>query len=320
MAAALSDILALFTEQLGFRLCSIYPADHPTTALIEGTRVPVRLRLTTSGAGVAVEPARAEPPALELPPLVPSLVVTRQRDGDWGSGRAGMQYRDLIPDRQGGRVIASHIRIPDGGPVPDYVHYHDIRFQMIYCRAGWVRVVYEDQGEPFVLSAGDCVLQPPRIRHRVLDCAPGLEVIELGSPAVHATHVDHELALPTGAHRPHRDFGGQRFTRHIAADATWKPWRAPAFHCRDLGIAAATGGAAGARVAKPATGRDTGSLGHAGELSFGFVLAGAVSLDCTGRAPEPLAAGDAFAVPAGLDYRLTGATDDLELLDVTMPA
>ena len=110
-----------------------------------------------------------------------------------------MQYRDLIPDRQGGRYIASHIRIPDGGPVPDYVHFHEIRFQLIYCYRGWVRVVYEDQGEPFVMNAGDCVLQPPLIRHRVLESSAGLEVVEIGVPAVHATHVDHERALPTPA-------------------------------------------------------------------------------------------------------------------------
>ena len=84
-----------------------------------------------------------------------------------------MRYRDLVPGRLGGRYIASHIEIPDGGTVPDYVHFHDVVFQMIFCAAGWVRVVYEDQGEPFVLHAGDCVLQPPLIRHRVLEASPG---------------------------------------------------------------------------------------------------------------------------------------------------
>ena len=68
-----------------------------------------------------------------------------------------MLYRDLLPSRQGGRFIASHIRIPDAGPVPDEVHFHNIRFQLIFCVAGWVRLVYEDQGDEFVLNAGDCV-------------------------------------------------------------------------------------------------------------------------------------------------------------------
>ena len=90
-----------------------------------------------------------------------------------GEGRAGMLYRDLIPSRLGGRYIASHITIPDGGPVADWVHFHRIALQMIFVRRGWVRVVYEDQGEPFVMNAGDMVLQPPEIRHRVLESSPG---------------------------------------------------------------------------------------------------------------------------------------------------
>jgi hypothetical protein len=71
----------------------------------------------------------------------------------WYVGRAGMRYRDLIPGRLGGRFIASHIRIPDGGETQDYVHYHKALFQMIYCRTGWARLVYEDQGPPFLLEA-----------------------------------------------------------------------------------------------------------------------------------------------------------------------
>jgi hypothetical protein len=43
-------------------------------------------------------------------------------------------------------MIASHIRIPDGGPVPDMVHFHKVGFQLIFCIKGWVDVVYEDQG------------------------------------------------------------------------------------------------------------------------------------------------------------------------------
>src|SRR5206468_11860225 len=34
---------------------------------------------------------------------------------DWITGRAGMEYRDLIPGRLGGKVIASHIRLTTGG-------------------------------------------------------------------------------------------------------------------------------------------------------------------------------------------------------------
>src|SRR5215468_913916 len=136
----------------------------------------------------------------DLPEGERGFVISRLNatNNAWYVGRAGMQYRDLIPGRLGGRFIASHIRIPGGGPVPDYVHFHKIRFQMIYCRKGWTRLVYEDQGEPFLLSAGDCVLQPPEIRHRVLEASPGLEVIEIGTPALHDTIADWALPLPNG--------------------------------------------------------------------------------------------------------------------------
>ena len=58
-------------------------------------------------------------------------------------------------------------------------------------------MVYEDQGPPFLMRAGDGVLQPPHIRHRVLECSDGFEVIEIGAPTEHATLVDHDMALPT---------------------------------------------------------------------------------------------------------------------------
>jgi quercetin dioxygenase-like cupin family protein len=240
----LDATVAFFTDRLGFRVAAIVPADDPSEVVIEGHGLRVRLRRGAGGApgvlrllvtdpspgseliapnGTRIEIA-AEPP-IALPPLRPSFTLAKRADAEWRAGRAGMRYRDLIPDRQGGRFIASHIVIQEGGPVPDYVHFHRIRFQMIYCYAGWVRVVYEDQGPPFVLNAGDCVLQPPRIRHRVLESAAGAEVIEIACPAEHETLADPVLELPTSTTRADRDFDGQRFVRHEAASAAWRPWR-----------------------------------------------------------------------------------------------
>ncbi len=334
----LGPCLAFF-ERLGFRLESIGPADDPSTALLGGhglrirlerghdatTRAHLRLvcrdpaalaadRQLIAPNGTRIELVAADPP-LALPPLVPSLVITAASDDSWREGRAGMLYRDLIPDRQGGRFIASHIRIPEGGPVPDYVHHHGIHFQLIYCYRGWVRVVYEDQGPPFVLHPGDCVLQPPHIRHRVLESSPGLEVIEVSSPAAHDTFADHELTLPTP--RRARDYSGQRFVHHRAAGAAWSLWHS-GLAARDLGIAAATGGIASAHVARPHDRATAALLRHAGELRFLFVLAGAITLDCKGG--HRLASGDAAVVPAGLDHALVDPSADLELLEIDLPA
>jgi quercetin dioxygenase-like cupin family protein len=208
--------------------------------------------------------------------------------------------------------------IPEGGPVPDYVHYHKVRFQMIYCRAGWVRVVYEDQGPEFVMRAGDCVLQPPRIRHRVLESSPGLEVIEIGCPALHETLADPALDLPNARIDRDRRFEGQVFLRHEAEAAHWTPWRAPGFETRDIGMAAATGGLADARVIRARGAVATPRWHHDGEFQFMFVLAGAATLDAEGAPPAALAAGDAFTVPAGLAHALTAVSPDLELLAVSL--
>ena len=44
---------------------------------------------------------------------------------------------------------------------------------------GWVRAVYEDQGDSIVMMPGDRVLQTPGIRHRVLECAPQRALIAI---------------------------------------------------------------------------------------------------------------------------------------------
>jgi mannose-6-phosphate isomerase-like protein (cupin superfamily) len=186
----------------GYRLDMIFPADNPREARMSLAGVePVLLQRTARSKGT------------DDGHESPNSVRASQPD-DWIRGRAGMEYRDLIPDRLGGKVIASHIRLTDGGDVADYVHYHKIAFQVIYCLKGRIRVVYEDQGQPFWLERGDLVLQPPEIRHRVLECTAGAEVIEITSPAEHETWVEHKMELPNGGVDPQRSFGGYRFFRH----------------------------------------------------------------------------------------------------------
>src|SRR3954471_23986956 len=226
----LQDSLDFFVERLGFRVDMIFPADSPSSAVISGHGVALRLepskaalpvlrllcdisslpkgtpRELVAPNGMKIELVERNPP-IEVPEGRQEFVINRRGGSDaWGAGRAAMNYRDLIPSRMGGRFVASHIKIPAGGEVPDYVHYHRVRFQMIFCKAGWVRVVYEDRGPPFVMQAGDCVLQPPEIRHRVLEASPGLEVIEIGCPAVHETWADHDLQLPTSKVNPKREW------------------------------------------------------------------------------------------------------------------
>jgi quercetin dioxygenase-like cupin family protein len=344
--------LGFFSETLGFRLEAIFPADDPAVAVISGHGLRIRLergareapgtiRLLcqdpaavaggrselTAPNGTRIEIAAADPP-LELPQTRHALVVRRLADSDsWHIGRAGMHYRDLIPGRLGGRIIASHIRIPDGGPVPDMVHYHRVDFQLIFCYRGWVKVVYEDQGPPFVLGAGDCVIQPPEIRHRVLEASENLEVIEIGVPAEHATAIDHDLTLPTRVLNPDRDFGGQKFCHHKVAEAVWQPWRIAGFEARDTGIAEATSGLANVQVARrparrhaePFDGDGDPITSHKADILFSFVMAGTMTLQAQGRESQDLAAGDAFVIPPDTRTVYGNCSDDLELLEVALP-
>ncbi|MCB1459382.1 MAG: cupin domain-containing protein [Nitratireductor sp.] len=338
----LTETLPFFLKEMGFRLEQIFPADNPAVAVVSGHGIRLRLDCHARGEpgtlrllahdldglpcertapnGTRIEFAPANPPMI-MPEPVHSFVVRRLRDGaPWVIGRAGMQYRDLVPDRLGGSMIASHIRVPDAGPVPDNVHFHVIGFQMIYCYRGWVRLVYEDQGEPFILSAGDCVLQPPQIRHRVLESSGGLEVVEIGCPAEHITQLDHEMPLPTGRINPDKDFHGQKFCRDELSKAEWKPWRIDGFEARDTGIGAATAGVASVKVARPKGVSGTGWTRHDADIHFSFVLEGSLTLEGQGEQPRDLEAGDAFVIPPAFNTRLSNCSGDLEILEVTLPA
>jgi quercetin dioxygenase-like cupin family protein len=340
---ALRDDIAFFTKVLGMRMDMISPADDPTVAVFSGHGLRLRLeagaseppgtlriltrdpdgfaggaRLLSAPNGTRIEIESLNPP-LVTPETVHSFVVRRLADqAPWVIGRAGMHYRDLIPDRLGGSIIASHIRIPDGGPVPDMVHYHTVGFQLIFCYRGWVDLVYEDQGPPFRLEAGCCVIQPPEIRHRVLFASDNIEVIEIGVPAEHITTIDHEMDLPNGPANPDRRFQGQRFVHHKREDARWQPFRLPGFEARDTGIAAGTRGVAGVQVARRTTG-PTGWARHDNDILFTFVMDGTMVLDAQGRDPCPLAPGDAFVIPPGMAVRYAEPSDDLELLEVSLP-
>ena len=334
--------LGFFGRVLGMRLDMIYPADNPAVAVLSGHGLRVRLmqeveeapgllrfltddpgfaggaRTLTAPGGTRVEVDALNPP-LVLPETDHAFVVRRLADGaPWVIGRAGMQYRDLVPSRLGGAMIASHIRIPDGGPVPDMVHFHKVSFQLIFCIRGWVDVLYEDQGGLRRITAGDCFIQPPEIRHRVMEASDGIEVIEIGVPAEHITEIDHAMTLPTPDLRPDREWQGQRFVHNLARDAVWLPHRLDGYQARDTTIAAATKGVAGVQVVRKGQG-EPGWSRHSADIMFGFVMSGGLTLEGEGKDPYTLTAGDAFVIPPGMATRWADPTADLELLEVTLP-
>ena len=295
-------------RRLGFALRMLAPADDPAVAVLEDDAVTIRLACRDA----------EWPGELSVPPLAAAFELSRLAYTGWGTGRAGMLYRDLLPSRQGGRFIASHIRIPDAGPVPDDVHFHNIRFQLIYCLAGWVRLVYEGQGDDFVLNAGDCVLQPPGIRHRVLDSSAGLEVVELTCPAVHETWFDPDMSLPTPrSTAPSTASSSSSIALPRPGGSRGAP---PASSAANTGIGTATGGLVGAGVVRATGTAETATSAHDGELQFWFVVTGTAQLERAAGPAEPLGPGDAVAVPAGMDHRVMTGAAGCEFLEVTVPA
>ena len=339
----LRDDIPFFTKTLGMRMDEIFPADDPSVAVFSGYGLRVRVQKDAETApgvlrilcddpmliaggqthltapnGTRIEIAALAPPVV-MPPVAHEFVMRRMADqAPWVIGRAGMHYRDLIPSRLGGSIIASHIRIPGGGPVPDMVHFHSVGFQLIYCYKGWVDLVYEDQGPPFRLEAGNCVIQPPEIRHRVLFASEDLEVIEIGVPAEHITTIDHDMDLPNEHIRPDRLFEGQRFVHYKANETEWRPFRLPGFVARDTMICANTGAVAGVQVVKPGLGSPVWAR-HTSDIHFTFVLNGQLTLQSKAQAAQTLVGGDAFVIPPDMACLYSAPSEDLELLEVSLP-
>lgn len=102
--------------------------------------------------------------------------------------RAFFAYRDLgIRDATGGAFGAHVIRAVPGEGAKPHWHNHELDFQMVYILKGWVRFEYEDIGE-VELRPGDCIHQPPRIRHREIAHSDDLELIEITAPAEFRTN------------------------------------------------------------------------------------------------------------------------------------
>jgi quercetin dioxygenase-like cupin family protein len=331
-----------FFTKFGFHQEQIFPADNPAVSVLSGYGMklqidkradipPPTIHILTENSGKLEEKLSSGNTApngttvkifpkstgITIPRPVQKLEITHLDKGySWVVGRAGMLYRDLVPSRLSGALIASHIHIPNDGPVPDMVHYHSVLFQLIYCYKGWVKVVYEDQGEPIILHPGDFVIQPPEIRHRVLESGEGLQVIEIGVPAQHMTSFDQHTQLPTIAYRPEREFQDQVFCHHQAGNAVWKLKNG--FNICNTGVCEATKGVASVTIAKPTDSSEVHSI-HDCDIYFTFVLKGRTELNVKDNGSYILSEGDAFVVPCNMVFVFSNYSKDLELLQISLP-
>ena len=97
--------------------------------------------------------------------------------------RKYFEYRDLGIDKASkGDFVAHVIRAREGHNATGVWHRHDCSFQMIFVLNGWAKFEYDGHGV-HTIRPGDCVLQPPHIRHREIEHSADFEVLEIVSPA-----------------------------------------------------------------------------------------------------------------------------------------
>ena len=108
----------------------------------------------------------------------------RQKDFVANGLRPYAKYRELgVAAATNGLAQAHVIRfIP---PCTDEVrtrHIHNVELQLIYVLKGWMKNEFEGQGKQ-TMKAGSCWIQPPGIKHTVLDYSDDCEVLEIIIPA-----------------------------------------------------------------------------------------------------------------------------------------
>ena len=143
------------------------------------------------GATAAKTKAKQKPkPKPKAPPHTQRFVASHHHASAFEPGlRRYAHYRDLgIAAATNGLARAHVIRmIPPCDPAEvSKRHYHDVEFQMVYVLKGWIKGEYDGAGI-ITMREGSCWLQPPRIKHTVLDYSDDCELLEVILPADFAT-------------------------------------------------------------------------------------------------------------------------------------
>jgi uncharacterized RmlC-like cupin family protein len=126
----------------------------------------------------------------KTPPRKQTFVASHHTPDAFAAGlRRYAQYRDLgIAAATNGLARAHVIKmVPPCDPAEvSKRHYHDVEFQMVYVLKGWIKSEFEGEGA-VTMRQGSCWLQPPKIKHTVLDYSDECELLEIILPADFAT-------------------------------------------------------------------------------------------------------------------------------------
>ena len=150
-------------------------------------RVPAARRASARRVRAAMPPRRkVAAPRLKAAAPVQRFTVSHLNEADYKQDglRTYALYRDLgIAAATGGLCQAHVIRLLS--PCTDEVrkrHSHEPELQLVYVLQGWVKNEFEGEGVQ-MMSAGSCWLQPPGIKHTVLDYSADAELLEIIVPA-----------------------------------------------------------------------------------------------------------------------------------------
>jgi len=113
-----------------------------------------------------------------------------------------------------------------------------------------------------------------------------------------------------------------RFHLAKARNADWEVGLRPHFAYRDLGIAGATQGKVLAQVIRARQPADGPGDEHTHSLDFQmvYVLKGWMRTSFEGVGERTLEAGDSMYQEPGINHRVLDYSDDLEVLEITIPA
>jgi hypothetical protein len=136
--------------------------------------------------GAAASGKRRHKPTAKAPPCKQTFVARHHSPDAFEIGlRRYAQYRDLgIAAATNGLARAHVIKmVPPCDPAEvSKRHYHDVEFQMVYVLKGWIKGEYDGAGI-VTMREGSCWLQPPKIKHAVLDYSDDCELLEIILPA-----------------------------------------------------------------------------------------------------------------------------------------
>lgn len=148
---------------------------------------PARKARAKSSARKPIKAKRASPAAKPKAQRKQRIAVSHHREEDFKVDglRAYAKYRDLgFAAATQGLAQAHVIRLigPCDPAEVSKLHFHDVEFQMVYVLKGWVKTYMEGQGET-LMEEGSAWIQPPRVKHMILDYSDDVELLEVILPA-----------------------------------------------------------------------------------------------------------------------------------------